>query len=81
MSIPDTFDIDYMYRSNRNSFLNKISTCFCTGVQVAYGGDRYIAYDETTGVQGKGNPPQRTALTLNFKEMEIITRERINEGY
>ena len=81
MTIPDTFDIEYMYRGSRNNFLNKISTCFCTGVQVAYGGDRYIAYETTSGVHGDGNPPQKTALTLNFKEMEIITRERINEGY
>ena len=81
MTIPDTFDIDYMYRGARNNFLNKISTCFCSGVQVAYGGDRFTAYETTSGVHGTGNPPQKTTLTLSFKEMEIITRERINEGY
>ena len=81
MTIPDTFDIEYMYRSNTNNFLNKISTCFCSGVQVAYGGDRYITYDTTDGVHGKGNPPQRTTLTLSFKEMEIITRERVDQGF
>ena len=81
MTIPDTFDIDYMYRGAKNSFLNEISTCFCTGVQVAYGGDRFVAYDETQGMHGSGTPPQRTTLTLNFKEMEIITRERVAQGY
>ena len=80
-TIPDTFEIEYMYRGARNNFLNKISTCFCNGVQVSYGGDRWYAYDETQGVHGSGTPPQRTTLTLSFKEMEIITRERIAEGY
>ena len=78
MTIPDTFDITYMYRNKDNSMLNKISTCFCTNVQVQYGGDRYTAYNE---IPGKGNPPQRTTLTLSFKEMEIITKKRIDEGF
>ena len=81
MTIPDTFEIEYMYQSHQNSFLNKISTCFCSGVNFAYGGDRFVAYDETQGMHGYGTPPQRTKLTLNFKEMEIITRERVLQGF
>ena len=26
-------------------------------------------------------PPMETTITLNFKEMELITRERVFEGY
>jgi len=81
MTIPDTFDIAYMYRNRANTMLNKISTCFCTDVSVQYGGDRYTAYNETEGKFGKGNPAQRTTLTLAFKEMEIITKSRIDQGY
>ena len=81
MTIPDTFDIEYMYQGAENNMLNKISTCFCTNVSVQYGGDRYVAYDQTKGIFGKGNPPQRTTLTLAFKEMEIMTKDRVSQGY
>jgi len=82
MTIPDTFEIAYMYQGKENHFLNKISTCFCTNVSVQYGGDRYVAYNPTENIRGQsGNPPQRTTLTLAFKEMELMTKSRIDEGF
>jgi len=82
MTIPDTFEIQYMYQGSENHFLNKISTCFCTSVQVQYGGDRYVAYTPTENVRGqRGAPPQRTTLTLTFKELELITKSRIDQGF
>ena len=82
MTIPDTFEIQYMYQGSENHFLNKISTCFCTNVQVQYGGDRYVAYTPTENVRGqRGAPHQRTTLTLTFKELELITKTRIDQGY
>lgn len=81
MTIPDSFDIEYMYQGQINHMLNKISTCFCTNVSVQYGGDRFTAYDQTDGLFGKGNPPQRTTLTLSFKELEIMTKNRIGQGF
>ena len=50
----------------------------CTNVTVAYGGDRYKTFD---GVDGDGAPPVDTSITLNFQELEIITRERVYEGF
>ena len=41
MDIPGTFDIEYMYKGNRNNFLNRVHTCFLQQVQVEYGADRY----------------------------------------
>ena len=81
MTIPDTFDIDYMYQDSVNNFINKISTCFLKDISVAYGGDRFTAHRPTEGLQGKGAPPTRTSLTLTFQEMEILTRQRIDEGF
>ena len=84
MTIPDTFDISYMYQGSENSFLNKISTCFCTGIQVSYGGDRYATHTPTVSRHGGGAlspPPTRSTLTLSFKELEILTKPRINQGY
>ena len=73
MEIPSTFDIQYQYLGDENLNLNKISTCFLESVEVAYGGDRFQAYE--------GGVPQQTKLSLKFKEMEIITKSRIYEGY
>ena len=73
MEIPSTFDIAYHYLGKENESLNKISTCALQSVEVAYGGDRFQAYE--------GGVPQQTKLSLKFKEMEIITKSRIAEGY
>ena len=81
MSIPSTFDIQYMYQNGPNNFLNKISTCFLTSMDVQYGGDRFTAYEPTFGNSGAGAPPQKSQITLNFTEMEIITKEAIVEGF
>ena len=81
MDIPGTFDIEYMYRGSRNNFLNRVHTCFLTQVQVEYGADRYTAYEETTGIHGKGAPPQKSKITLNFTELETLSQDHIAEGY
>ena len=78
MDIPGTFDIEYMYRGSRNQFLNKVHTCFLQQVQVQYGGDRYTAYED---IPGKGPPPQRSSITLNFTELETLSQDHIKEGY
>ena len=79
IKLPDVFDITYMYRGAPNQYLNKIGTSYLTGIDVQYGGDRYTAY-EPDPVNG-GPPPQRTTLALNFTEIEIMDRNRIEEGY
>ena len=73
MEIPSTFDIAYHYLGRQNESLNKISTCVLEKVGVEYGGERFQAYE--------GGVPQQTKLSLAFKEMEIITKSRIVEGY
>jgi len=75
--VPNTFDIQYMYLQNSNHFLHHISTCVLENMNVAYGGDRYKTFDASVD----GAPPMETTITLNFKEMELITRERVFEGY
>ena len=72
MEIPSFFNIRYMYRSDENTHLNKISTCALEGMDVSYGGDRFVAYED--------GRPQTTKISLKFKEMEIITRNAIRAG-
>ena len=44
-------------------------------MNVTYGGDRYKTYTATA----EGAPPVETTITLNFQEMEMITREAIEK--
>ena len=81
MDIPGTFDIQYMYRASANNFLNKISTCFLTNVQVEYGADRFTAYEPTSGKRGDGPPPQKSKITLDFTELEVLSQDHIAQGF
>ena len=77
MKVPNTFDIQYMYHSKENDWLHKISTSVLETMNVSYGGDRYKTFHPTDD----GAPPVETQLTLNFTELELITKERVFEGY
>ena len=77
LKIPNTFDIKYMYIGKENEYLHKISTCVLESMNVSYGGDRFKAFDGNS----RGAPPVETTMTLNFKEMELITRQRAAEGF
>ena len=85
LTIPTTFGIEYYFTDGggkRNNFLNKISTCYLTDLQVKYGGDRYKAYSPSNTSRGEsGAPPQRTEISLTFNEIEIITAEDIEKGF
>ena len=75
--VPNTFDISYMYVGAENDYLHKISTCVLENMNVTYGGDRYKTFEG----REDGALPVETTITLNFKEMELITRERVFEGF
>ena len=84
MSIPTTMDIKYFFNSENgapkeNEYINKISTCYLTDLDVKYGGDRYTAYAPIDG--DKGAPPQNTTIAMSFEEVEIITQEAAAQGY
>jgi len=75
--VPSTFDIEYMFQGKENSYLNKVSTCVLTQMDVKYGGDRFQTFKE----DNSGAPPTEVELTLNFQELELITAERAAAGY
>ena len=79
MTVPNTFDIQYMYQNAENNYLNKISTCFLKDMTVTYGGDRYKTFDQSS--TDAGAPPVETSIKLEFREIEMISRERIAEGF
>ena len=78
MTVPNTFNIQYMYKGKENDYVHRVSECFLDNVSVTYGGDRYKTFEPHAD---DGAPPVETSISLSFKEIEIITRERVFEGY
>ena len=77
MSFPNTFDIEYMYAGKENDYISRVSTCVLENMTVSYGGDRFKTFSATTD----GAPVVETSINLAFKELELITRERVGEGF
>jgi hypothetical protein len=75
---PAEFDIEFWSNGKPNDFVNKISTCACTNVGVNY---------TSAGVWSAFRPgdfngvPVETSLSLQFQELEIITKNRVLQGY
>jgi len=67
--VPSTYDITYSHQEE----LHKISECVLESVDVKYGGERPQFY--------RDDRPTETELTLQFKELEIMTKDRIADGF
>ena len=81
MKMPNLIDITFHSHGGHNNFINKISTCYLKSVNVTYGGDRYTAHEPTVGINGRGSPPQRTSIALEFSELGILSKEDIRNGF
>ena len=66
---PSTYMISYSHQDT----LHKIGECFLESVDVKYGGERPQFYND--------NRPTETELTLQFKEMDIMTKRKVLEGF
>ena len=77
---PAEFDIEYWSNGKQNAFLNKISTCALTNMTVNYTPiGHWAAFREHDILPGA--PSVCTDITLQFTELELITKKRILEGY
>lgn len=71
---PSTFDIQYFFRGRENENINKISECVLTSMKVDYGPSGQMASF------ADGHPTEIT-MSLQFVELEVLTKERIDKGY
>ena len=77
-TLPATFDIHYMYKAENgagfeNDYFNRIGTCVLENVNTNYTPNGVKSF-------GDGAPTQIT-MSLTFKETEVLTKAKINEGY
>jgi len=78
LKIPDQFEIEYYTKSSTpNGYLHKIGTCVLESVDVTYGGEK-MTWHETSP---KGAAPTKTTMALSFKELQVITKDQIEEGF
>jgi hypothetical protein len=75
---PSEFQITYLYRESINSYIPRVSRCVLETMDVDYAPEGVISSfipDE------QGAAPTLATMKLTFKETEIMTKERIADGF
>lgn len=75
LGYPAEFEIQYFYRNQENKHLFKIANCALTDLKVEYGGSDFTTFREVPGA------PSEMTLQLSFTELEVLTADRIEQGY
>jgi hypothetical protein len=71
---PSEFDIQYFFKDKENDYLHKFARCALTDMQVDYGGEQFITFEDGS--------PVEIGLVLTFRELEQMTSEGIKaNGY
>ena len=79
-NVPATFEIQFCHAMGQpNQYLHRIGECVLTSCNITYGGERVQFYRPSQ--DGLGAPPVETQIDLTFKELEIMTREKIAMGH
>ena len=77
-NVPSEFQITYMYREERNTYIPKISRCVLNNMTVDYAPENVIS---TFIPDEQGAPTTYGTMNLSFTETEIMTKERVADGY
>jgi hypothetical protein len=70
---PSEFDIDFLFNGQINNRIHRLATSVLTNVNVDYAPNGWSTLSDGS--------PVATRMTLQFQEVEIMTKERIKEGY
>jgi len=72
---PHEFDIKYHSGQGENQYINKIARSACTSINVSYGDGQggFKTFDS--------GAPVAVALSLTFQELQLLTREKMEEGF
>jgi hypothetical protein len=77
LDFPAEFRVTYVNTDRENLYLYRIARCALTDITVKYGTNPFTTFkpDES------GAAPTKIELTIGFSELEILTQERIDQGY
>jgi len=70
LQYPSEFNITYQYAGKDNKWLTKIADCALVDMTVDFG-----AGGAFTAIQGTEGAPSEITMTLQFKELEVLTAE------
>ena len=70
---PSTFDLDFLFNGAQNKNITKVAESVIESIDVNYAPNGWSAHDNGAPVQ--------TTLTINFKEIELIDKDKIKAGY
>ena len=71
--VPSVFEIEVFFQNGPNSWVNKFAVSALETIVVDYSPQGWVTHQD-------GSPVQ-TRMTLQFKEMDIMTKTKINQGY
>jgi hypothetical protein len=78
LGLPSQFDIHYMFLSkegvaSENNYYNRVATCVLQNCEINY---------TPTGVKSfEDGGPVQTTMILTFKEIELLTKDKIAQGF
>jgi len=76
MGYPAEFNIAYFHKEGANyENIFKLSSCALTDLKVEYGGADFVTFKGTSGA------PTEIAMSLSFLELELLTEDRVMDGY
>lgn len=75
---PSEFQITYMYRENRNSYIPRVSRCVLKNMDVNFAPEGVIS---SFIPDQQGAAPTLATMNLSFTETEIMTKERVADGF
>jgi hypothetical protein len=71
---PSEFDIEFQFNGQKNPNIPKIATCVLENIDINYtSSGTWTTFDDGL--------PVEIYLQLNFKEVEMITKDLIVQGY
>ena len=78
LGLPSQFDLHYMYLSkdgatSENNYYNRVATCVLQNCDVNYTPNGVKSFED--------GGPVTTTMALQFKEIELLTKDKIAEGY
>jgi len=70
---PSTFDVSFLFNGQTNKNINKVAESVIESIDVNYSPNGWSAHSDGAPVQ--------TTLTINFKEIVLIDKTKIQDGY
>ena len=76
--VPSQFQLTFMYLDKQNMYIPKISKCVLTKMDLSHGDESVFS---TFASDELGAAPVYTKMALSFSETEIMTKQKIAEGF